>query len=531
MNSEAEGTTQPPTYQEKAGWGGRSKKQKTILVAASAILIITIAAIVAGIVISKNNSAASSASASSNSSNGVGARPTPALTASGGASGATNSTNTTIPAAGTNPWGGKRALIGYWGQDAIGNGYTPQFAGKLLTANLSTYCDQGIYQQLNLAFMPTFGSYPRFSLSFGGNESAGVCNWVQGSDGTAPPEDVQAPCIAMGAEIKHCQTKGVKVVLSMAGDHISDYYFLTGEGKQYAQLLFDKFLQGKGDPVRPFGDAILDGIELDIEKNWKAGGASDAGSTNDWQPEMIDLFVELRKLSPNVILGVVPQCYLNHWDYTDYNMGQLISSKQVKIDYLLIQYYNNPACSYPFGFNFGDWKQKYNGPIVVGLPGDPTSAVYGGFLPPNDLQAVTDAVFNDPQFGGYGVYDVSSCNPPLSTYAQTMRDALDGKKVGSGSPAPGPIPRGPEIVGRCGNPDKPALASVGPDADADFFAHAYTDCDAPSCDGNSKCPAGWNCISCTTCNKTYWETTSLALDLANNVAYLKAHPDFQPPVG
>ncbi|KAJ3239281.1 hypothetical protein HDU78_002962 [Chytriomyces hyalinus] len=499
-------------------------KRRTLVIAVAILILVAIAATATGVLVSKNNSDSANARSNSNG-NSVNGTGIPA---------SNNGTNTTtpLPPVSTGPWGNKKALIGYWGQNAIGNGYTPEFKNQLLTKNLTWHCDTGLYQQINLAFMPEFGSYPRFSLSFGGADSGGVCNWVQGTDGVAPPADVQAPCIALSSEIKHCQTKNVKIVLSLAGDHLSDYYLGVGEGKLYAQLLFDKFLQGKADPIRPLGDAILDGIELDIEKNWLAGGSSAEGAKNDWQPEMIEMFIALKKLSPSVILGVVPQCYLNHWDYTDYNMGKLIASPDVQIDYVLIQYYNNPVCSYPFGFNFNDWKLKFKGPLVVGLPGDPSSAVYGGFLPPNDLQAVTDAILSDPQFSGYSVYDVSSSNPPLSTYSKTLRDALDGKKVGSGSPPPGPIPRGAEVVGRCGSPTKPPLASIGPDADADFFANAYANCEAPRCgDGAGSCPKGWNCISCTTCDQQYWRNTSMAQDLANSIAYLKAHPDVKPPVG
>ncbi|KAI8843160.1 glycoside hydrolase superfamily [Chytriomyces cf. hyalinus JEL632] len=492
-------------------------KRRSLVVTIAIFVLVAIAATATGIlVVKKNNDAA----ANSNSAN---------PTTSPGSKNGTNSTTTPIY---NGPWGNKKALIGYWGQNAIGNGYTPEFKGQLLTKNLTWQCDSGLYQQINLAFMPEFGSFPRFSLSLGGVDSSSGCYWSQGTDGVAPAADVQAPCIALASQIKHCQSKNVKIVLSMAGDHLSDYYLHVGEGKLYAQLLFDKFLQGKGDPVRPFGDAVLDGIELDIEKNYQAGGASVEGAKNDWQPEMIQLFIELKKLSPKVILGVVPQCYLNHWDYTDYNMGRLIASQNVKIDYVLIQYYNNPVCSYPFGFNFNDWKLKFKGPLIVGLPGDPSSAVYGGFLPPNDLQAVTDSIFSDAQFSGYSVYDVSSSNPPLSAYSQTLRDALDGKKVGNGSPAPGLIPRGAEIVGRCGNPTKPPLASIGPDTDADFFANAYTNCEAPSCgDGVGTCPKGWNCILCTSCDKAYWRSTSMEQDVANSTAYLKAHPEVTPPVG
>ncbi|KAJ3250557.1 hypothetical protein HDU77_006568, partial [Chytriomyces hyalinus] len=256
----------------------------------------------------------------------------------------------------------------------------------------------------------------------------------------------------LGKDIKTCQANGVKVIVSLGGDKVSDYKFSPGDGKRYAQLFYDMFLEGT-HPVRPFGPGVvLDGIELDIEKNPAYPGPS------PWTPEMIDMINTLRTLSPKTTLAIVPQCYLKDLNYngSDQNVGAVIPAVADKIDYLIVQYYNNPtvsdkdhyACSYPFNFNYYEWTKLFKGKIVVGLAGDWTSAISGGFLEPGPLQAVYDEIKSDPQFYGFSVYDVSSStppalskspatytNPPPTTYSKTLKDVLSGVTVGSGFPS------------------------------------------------------------------------------------------------
>ncbi|KAI9340600.1 hypothetical protein BDR26DRAFT_934468 [Obelidium mucronatum] len=132
----------------------------------------------------------------------------------------------------------------------------------------------------------------------------------------------------------------------------------------------------------------------------------------------------------------------------DLNTGPIIKSNPELFDWVIIQYYNNPTCSYPFGFNFDIWTKLYKGPLVIGLAGD-TSAITGGFLKPGQLQAVLDTVGSNPQFYGISVYDVSSSNPAFSTYSQTLRKALDGERVGEGYPPQGPFTTEKQWATRC----------------------------------------------------------------------------------
>ncbi|KAL0338979.1 UNVERIFIED_CONTAM: Acidic endochitinase [Sesamum angustifolium] len=122
----------------------------------------------------------------------------------------------------------------YWGQN--GNEGT-----------LAETCATGNYEFVNLAFLATFGNgqTPMINL-------AGHCDpTVNG-------------CTSLSSHIMSCQAKGIKVMLSIGGAAGSYYLASTQDARQVATYLWDNFLGGKSSS-RPLGDAVLDGIDFDIE--------------------------------------------------------------------------------------------------------------------------------------------------------------------------------------------------------------------------------------------------------------------------
>ncbi|KAJ3026172.1 UNVERIFIED_CONTAM: hypothetical protein HDU68_006089 [Siphonaria sp. JEL0065] len=422
-----------------------NKKRNIVIGAAAAIVVI--AAGLGGYFATRK----SGSSSDSGSSNSVKPTSTGALPPATGGSNIPKITNT---------------LIGYWGQNAANNqldlikgwGLRPANAA-LNQKSLASYCDLGLYQTINLAFLSEFGGPDgHFTINFAAN---GLYKW----DGTKQTSGYDS-MDKVGIDILRCQAAGVKILISLGGDKISNYSFGPGDGKKYANIFYNAFLGGSDATVKPFGaNVVLDGIELDIEKN-----PSDVTPTADptaWTPEMVDFVHTIRQLAPKTIIAAVPQCSLAVPGYLgkDRNMGDLLAKTPESFNYIIVQYYNNIECTYPFGFNYNTWKGLFPGYIYVGLPGDWTSAISGGFLPPNSLQAVYDSIKADNQFAGISVYDVSSSNAPgleftaanaagtnqpVSTYSTTLRNLLDGKVVGSGKPAPGAPFTETDYAYRCG---------------------------------------------------------------------------------
>ncbi|KAJ3076924.1 hypothetical protein HDU98_011020 [Podochytrium sp. JEL0797] len=179
---------------------------------------------------------------------------------------------------------------------------------------------------------------------------------------------------------------------------------------------------------------------------------------------MIDLITTIKTLSPKTTIAIVPECYLYDQEAEGHNLGYYLYTGLViahfnatysataasnMLDYIIIQYYNNNICSYPYGFNFASWKTMFKGPIVVGLAGDWTSAISGGFLELPNLQAVGDEVLPDNQFGGFSVYDVSSSSAPYSSYSTSLSSVLNGTVVAKANAPQGPPKNETQFPWRC----------------------------------------------------------------------------------
>ena len=94
--------------------------------------------------------------------------------------------------------------------------------------------------------------------------------------------------------------------------------------REVAKYLWNNFLGGQSNS-RPLGDAVLDGIDFDIE----------GGTTMHWDV----LAKALKGYSQSIILSAAPQCpYPDAWMGTAINTGVF--------NYVWVQFYNNPPCQY-----------------------------------------------------------------------------------------------------------------------------------------------------------------------------------------
>ncbi|PPS13047.1 hypothetical protein GOBAR_AA07581 [Gossypium barbadense] len=189
----------------------------------------------------------------------------------------------------------------YWGQN--GNEGT-----------LTETCATGNYDIVNIAFLSTFGNgqTPMINL-------AGHCDPY--SNG----------CTGLSSDIKSCQAKGIKVMLSIGGGAGSYYLTSAEDARQVATYLWNNFL----------------------------------GGTSSSQP-------------------IAPQC-----PFPDAWVGGAL--KAGLFDYVWVQFYDNPPCQYSTSSigNLEDaWKQwTTDSPatkVFLGLPAA-LAAAGSGFIPVADL--------------------------------------------------------------------------------------------------------------------------------------------------
>ncbi|KAM0934286.1 putative chitinase [Dioscorea sansibarensis] len=257
---------------------------------------------------------------------------------------------------------GKIAI--YWGQN--GNEGT-----------LASTCATGNYAYVNLAFLCSFGNFQKPQLNF-----AGHCDPF--SDG----------CTNLTQDINSCQASGVKVLLSIGGGATAYTLVSTADARYLADYIWNNFLGGHS-PTRPLGDAVLDGVDFDIE-----GGSPDyygdlARFLKDYQNNN-----EIGGKTRQVYLAAAPQC-----PYPDQWIGKGLETGL--FDYVWVQFYNNPPCQYQSAdvTNLDDaWKQWTAGitanKVFLGLPAAPEAAG-SGFIPVGDLSSkVLPLLKGSDKYGG-----------------------------------------------------------------------------------------------------------------------------------
>ncbi|KAL5573939.1 hypothetical protein UlMin_023536 [Ulmus minor] len=245
----------------------------------------------------------------------------------------------------------------YWGQN--GNEGT-----------LAETCATGNYDFVNIAFLPTFGNGQTPVINL-----AGHCDpYTNG-------------CTKLSSDIKACQAKGVKVILSIGGGAGSYYLTSAEDARQVATYLWNNFLGGSSSS-RPLGDAILDGIDFDIE-----------GGTNQHWDDLARYLSGYSKKGKKVYLTAAPQC-----PFPDAWVGGAL--KTGLFDYVWVQFYNNPPCQYSGDITNLEnaWKQWTSDipatKIFLGLPAAPAAAG-SGFIPVADLTSkVLPAIKGSSNYGG-----------------------------------------------------------------------------------------------------------------------------------
>jgi chitinase len=142
-------------------------------------------------------------------------------------------------------------------------------------------CDTGLYNTVIISFYSVFG-HGRYALDLSGHPLDGV-----------------------GADIKHCQSLGIPVFLSIGGG--GNHYSIpsSASAEAVADNLWNAFLGGgNSDVPRPFGDAAVNGIDFYID---------DHGAPGDHYDELarrLDYFNSMyyHATTKHVRLTATPRC-------------------------------------------------------------------------------------------------------------------------------------------------------------------------------------------------------------------------------
>lgn len=272
-------------------------------------------------------------------------------------------------------------IVVYWGQD-----------GR--EGTLTETCSTGRYSYVNIAFLNNFGNgqTPQPNL-------AGHCNPDVGT------------CKVLATHIRNCQNQGVKVLLSLGGGFGNYGLASRAEAQSFADYLFNNFLSGQS-AARPFGDAVLDGVDFDIEK----------GSSQYWD-DLARFLSGYSSRGRKVYLSAAPQC-----PFPDQLLGAALNTGL--FDFVWVQFYNNPraACQYSNGNTndlLGSWNRWSNIPakmVFMGLPASPQAA-RSGFIPAGVLTGqVLPVIKRSPKYGGVMLWSKYFDNGYSSSILPSVRN-------------------------------------------------------------------------------------------------------------
>ncbi|KAF2863483.1 glycoside hydrolase family 18 protein [Piedraia hortae CBS 480.64] len=293
----------------------------------------------------------------------------------------------------------------YWGQNSYGAS-----SGELSQQPLATYCANTNIDIIPLAFLYSITNGPQ--LNFANQQDN--CTFFPGTQ--------LLNCPDIGRDITTCQEQYNKtIILSIGGATYTEGGFSTpSEAEEWARKLWLMFgppeqspypnkaptiLPRSISPHRPFGNAKINGIDLDFESSMR---------------NTLPFASKLRNImdsSPNgpYYLTAAPQC-----PFPDLADDAMLSGG-VSFDAVFVQFYNNycGANSYIQGaeeqgyFNFGIWDEwarngsvNKNVRVLVGVPGGPTAAG-SGFLPLKGVEDVIGYCKRFASFGGVMVWDAS----------------------------------------------------------------------------------------------------------------------------
>ncbi|CEI86990.1 Putative Glycoside hydrolase family 18 protein [Rhizopus microsporus] len=303
-------------------------------------------------------------------------------------------------------------VVAYWGQNSFGAANSQDKSGW--QKPLSFYCDDDSIDVFPISFLTTFfgpGNSPEINL-------ANTCNSVDNSTfaGTA-----LADCTSMASDIKYCQSKGKLVTLSLGGATGSVGFQSEDQANAFAETIWNVFLGGSSS-TRPFGDAILDGIDLDIE----------GGGSNYYVPflqKLSSYFDDSKKY----YITAAPQCV-----FPDANLQNTLNA--FPFDAVYVQFYNNPCGLQYFDsnqWNFGVWDNwaRNSSPnpkvkVYIGAPASPSAAGSGYVGPDTLLKIAATTKESFPSFGGVMFWDASQAYANNNLAATIKNGLSSGKSCG-----------------------------------------------------------------------------------------------------
>ncbi|KAF1970668.1 glycoside hydrolase [Bimuria novae-zelandiae CBS 107.79] len=306
----------------------------------------------------------------------------------------------------------KSKVVLYWGQNSAGQQSTQ--------TRLSDYCADPNVDVLLLSFL----------LRFSGTGGQPVMNFAnQGDRCTLFPGMETFRCPEIEADIKTCQAQGKTIMLSIGGDSYTEGGFISAAaataGAEKTWAMFGP-VQAGNSTLRPFGTAVLDGLDFDFEAN-----VSNMATFGNRLHTLMNAAG-----GKQYYLSAAPQCPYPDW----YNQDIL---NNVPMDWVNVQFYNNgcgassyvPGATDQWNFNFNQWdawakaSKNPSAKVLLGIPAN--TGAGRGYLSPSALQPVFQYSAKYSSFGGVMMWDASQAgtNPGFVASVKNLLRGLRKREM------------------------------------------------------------------------------------------------------
>ncbi|EJD04291.1 class III chitinase [Fomitiporia mediterranea MF3/22] len=283
-------------------------------------------------------------------------------------------------------------LAVYWGQNSYGATHPDDPANW--QKPLSFYCgDDSTIDAFPVAFLNVF-------FGTGGLPSINLANTCNPTDNATFPGTQLPDCSALASDIETCQSKGKIITISLGGATGSVGFSSDSQAETFADTVWNLFLGGSSD-TRPFGNAVLDGVDLDIE----------GGGSGSYAAFVNRIRSHAGGASKKYYVTAAPQC-----PFPDASLGAVLNSAE--FDAVYVQFYNNVCGLNNFNlaqdWDFGLWDNwartmspNPNAKVYIGAPASSTAAGQG-FISADTLSSIAAQTRKSfPSFGGVMLWDAS----------------------------------------------------------------------------------------------------------------------------
>ncbi|KAI0058757.1 glycoside hydrolase [Artomyces pyxidatus] len=295
-------------------------------------------------------------------------------------------------------------LAVYWGQDSAGG-----------QASLSTYCADSTIDNIIMSFLYVFNGA-------GGMPEIDLANSCSQSGDSVFPGTALADCSFLASQIEQCQKNGKIVTLSLGGATGQVGFSSDSIAKSFADKIWNLFLGGSSS-TRPFGKAVLDGVDLDIE----------SGSPDHYAAFVNQIRAHATGASKRYYVTAAPQC-----PYPDASIGEALN--EASFDAVYVQFYNNYCgLNYPNDYNFATWDnwaktKSANKDIKVYIGAAASAGAAGdGYVGASTLASFAkDAQKTWSSFGGVMLWDASEA-AKNNNYDKAIKGIMTGNALALGA--------------------------------------------------------------------------------------------------